>query len=185
MKIKQDFVTNSSSTSFTFVFEGDKFDLYKALLKHKEKFDLVFEDYMNFTHKINVWDVIRAIDSVIRNSPEELWILPNARSVDDVITEYKSSKAYFQKLVEERPWSKTSFKLTSMYNSLEEVERTQTKIDLLNKAKEKGLTKVFVIGFGDNDGEICGGIIGPTMDYEGRNINIDDDDLMILTEQNR
>ena len=182
MKIKTDFVTNSSSTSFTFVFEGDKFDLYKALLKHKEKFDLVFEDYIDFTHKINVWDVIRAIDSVIRNSPEDLWILPTARSVDNIITEYKSRKAYFQKSAEiEHPDG-----TRSIYNRyLEGVERTQTKIDLLNKAKEKGLTKAFVIGFGDNEGEICGGSVGQIMDYEGRNINIDDDDLMILTESNR
>ena len=47
------------------------------------------------------------------------------------------------------------------------------------------LTSVFVIGFGDNHGQISGVGLGTVMDYEGRYIDIDEKDFVVFTEQNR
>lgn len=39
--------------------------------------------------------------------------------------------------------------------------------------------------WGDNHGDISGGETGYAMDYEGRRIRINSDDLIVFTEQNR
>jgi hypothetical protein len=66
--------------------------------------------------------------------------------------------------------------------------------DLLDEASRKsdtedaikaGFTKALIINFGDNHGDVCGGDVGNTMDYEGRNIHINKPDLIVTTEQNR
>lgn len=178
MKIKQDFITNSSSTSFTFIFKGDKFDLYEALLKRKEKFDIIHNDYQGISYKINVWDVIRAIDSVVRTTPEDLWLLPATRKIDVVLKEHKDNKSYLKEhMTKEEQYTGSWY--------VDSISIVQHRIDLLNKAKSKGLTEVFVLGFGDNSGEISGKGVGAAMDDEGRKINIDDDDLIIFTDQER
>jgi hypothetical protein len=51
--------------------------------------------------------------------------------------------------------------------------------------KKRGFKTVHIIGFGDNHGEICGGIVGNVMDYAGRHIYIDKDGFIVFTEQNR
>ena len=52
-------------------------------------------------------------------------------------------------------------------------------------AQKQKLNKTLLIGFGDNHGEIRGGDIGYTMDYTGRRTNINNNDLIIFTKQNR
>lgn len=171
MKIKADFVTNSSSTSFTFIFKGNHIDLFKAVLKRAALFNLSIDFGTPYT--IDVWDVIESIDSVIRFDPGIL-------QIDNEIKMCQEDIEYVEKNLAK--------------NNIEDWERRYDKerrADLnevmtkLLKAKEKGLVSVFKIGFGDNHGEICGGRIGCTMDCAGSRISIDDDDLIVMTEQNR
>jgi len=173
MKIKQDFVTNSSSTSFMFSFKGDKLDLFKSLLNHKEKFDLNFDSYDGTHASIDVWDVIRSMDSVIRTYNDELWIHPTIQNIDEKIKMLEKDINEFSEKEKEDEWYME-------YNN--DIRRVVKK---LKECKEKGLTSYLEIGFGDNHGVISGQGIGSIMDYEGRDIEIDSDDLVLLTEQDR
>lgn len=184
MKIKADFVTNSSSTSFTFVFKGsDKFDLYKLMLKHAESFDLENEYWGDGNGRIDVWDVIRAMDGVIRNDDRDMWILPGMLSIDSHLINLRSqldgTKEYLKKAESEEGGIKLNDWMIEA--KVDEEKRVKQFEELVNK----GFKTIFQIGFGDNHGEIQGGLIGTTMDYAGREININKDDFVIFTEQDR
>jgi len=64
-------------------------------------------------------------------------------------------------------------------------EDSKEKISYVKKLINKGFNTAIMIGFGDNDGEISGGAVGITMDYEGRGIKMNEPDFVIMTEQNR
>lgn len=183
MKIKHDFVTNSSSTTFVFVYSGDKFDLYQRLLERKEKFNITYTDCDDVTHTVTVWDVIRAIDSIIRSDDSDNWILPEPHSIDDAIKDkerdIKDNKKYLKEKLkpDEDEWDCKFFQ--------EMISRQEEDLRGLKRSKEKKLDKVFIVGFGDNHGEISGPGIGMAMDYAGRKIHIDDDDFRLYTEQAR
>jgi hypothetical protein len=176
MKIKQDFVTNSSSTSFIFIFKGDKIDFYKTLINHKKEFNISDSDYS----RINVWDIIRSIDSVIISGESDLWIKVPIEDIEEFIKKYSEHLLYLENGIKNKG-PKNQFDQWE----IEEMKKIEDNIELLNKCKNKGLNSVIEIGFGDNDGHIQGGIVGTVMDYEGRNINIESEDLVLFTEQNR
>lgn len=182
MKAKADFVTNSSSTSFTFIFKGNHIDLFKGIITRAELFNLSMESYgSSYDHKIDVWDVIRAIDSVIKINGEDLWIKPAVATIDSHIKEKDRE-------IDEIEGARIQgFGNDEWRKQYDDGVLAELKADIksLKAAKAKGLTSMFTIGFGDNDGEICGGPVGTTMDYEGRHIKVNDDDFIIITEQNR
>jgi len=184
MKIKSDFVTNSSSTSFIFIFKGsDKWDLYKEMIKHEEHFKLTFHSYSGSISKIDAWKVIREIDSVLYYYREDLWIKTKITPIDKYIDDYKVEHAQTKELFEK---SKTDENEKDYHNWYEEdVIHEKERIEKLQQLKEAGFISVLHIGFGDNHGEVQGGDVGTTMDYEGRNIKINNDTLVIFTEQNR
>jgi len=175
MKFRASEVTNSSSTSFLMAFKGDIYNLYELLVKYKEHFKLHYELFNEEVYDIHVWDVIRALDQVVKSNSEQLWIRPEIRKIDEGIQELKSDLDSWKNDV--------SFREDGWVKRI--VTGIQEKIALLESAKEKGLTSFLKIGFGDNDGEISGGRVGTTMDYEGRKIRIDEPDFVIVTEQNR
>jgi hypothetical protein len=154
MKIRWGFVSNSSSTSFTFIYKGNFVDV---LRKYNQYFDLYYENM-----HINVEDVIHSIMSVFPKVNTSIKCL--LEDIDHRIGLYKeySNDYYFQ----------------------EEVDLTSKKYKII-KLASKGLDKCIKIDFGDNHGEIEGGIIGTVMDYEGRMISINKPDLVVFTEQNR
>jgi hypothetical protein len=85
MKIKSDFITNSSSTNYIFIFKGDKINLYKALINNKT----TIEDKVNnqlWDYSFNIWDLIRQLDMSIReDKPGEKkhWMFPNIKTLDE------------------------------------------------------------------------------------------------------
>ena len=70
MKIKSDFVTNSSSTSFFFIFNGDKNNLFDLIKQNSKSFNLKYVDYNNNTIKTDENFVIESINNKINKKHE-------------------------------------------------------------------------------------------------------------------
>lgn len=167
MKIKCDFVTNSSSTSFIFAFKHNIEGLYEMIRKYKSWFKLIneYDNYFSITHK----DVI---NSLIDIKAEKM-----LRDIDEVLKETNETLDSYIENVKKYEGH------TDLYSYV--IKNTKHNIKMLERAKENGLDTVLTIGFGDNDGEISGPGIGSTMDYAGRYIDIFKEDFVVFTEQNR
>ena len=107
MKIKADFITNSSSTNFYFVFKGDHIDLYQRLIEHRHNFDLTYDTYEEMVLDITTWDVIREIDKAIRVTEKDLWLLKEVDSVNSIINHFEDRKTAIQMLIEKQKKSET------------------------------------------------------------------------------
>jgi len=184
MRIKS-FVTNSSSTNFIILFDGEtKKDLYRILRKYSMFFDLKlkieFESGQDDTYKTDVEQVIKAIESVIDKGipyQEPVVIRDLNTLVKDREEEIKREEEFMRG---EKAISK------SFTSSLWEwVEENKGLLDEIKRAKQRGLKSVLEIQFGDNDGHISDPGIGSTMDYEGRYIDLSTPDIKIITEQRR
>jgi len=191
MKIKADFVTNSSSTSFTFIFRGNSIlDLFEKMRKYKNKFEIEYEypeycdEYMNGPIKINVEDIISSIEEGIakNNKYYEKDDIDYVR-IGDIEALEERIIPNLDYCLKEVADNIVNNKRTPQY-VFDEINTFNNQLDILEKAKKKNM-KSLVIGFGDNHGEVCGTPVAFAMDYEGRNIKIDKPDLIVYTEQNR
>ena len=176
MRIKNDFVTNSSSTNFLFAFSGDtRKDLYKSIIDHDSCFFLCME-YDGFiecipkeegrTISCRAEDVIEALKSVRRKT--------KIITIDEKIKEFEEEVERIKGYDINYPNRYACF-----------IYECKSRIAILNYAKELGITSVLEVNFGDNDGPFSGTKIGMIMDYEGRYINILSDSLVVLTDQRR
>jgi len=189
MKSRHGFVSNSSSTSFTFVFKGKKVkDLSDTILKYKEHFNLSFDagwGDSNDIYNCNALDVASAIESCVKSSKKDKWNSVKVISIDDCLKNIiENKKQYSQYIKEEKDKvDKPNYSLTNIYERHNSILEEQ--LNKLRAAKKRGLTSVINIGFGDNHGDISGGELGNCMDYEGRYISINNNDFIVFTEQNR
>jgi hypothetical protein len=185
MKIKRDFVTNSSSTSFIFVFKGNqRTDLFRQMVKHEEHFNL-FNEYGPGVDHIDVWDIIKAIDPILSSNKEDPYYLPKPsptlKHIENLVEEVRQyEKELIIELKREKGEDQTIWK-ASQYTT-EHIKECKEKIVKYEKFAERGLDSLVEISFGDNDGIIQGGAIGMTMDYSGRDIKIDDDTFAVVIE---
>ncbi len=177
------FVTNSSSTNFIIMFDGEtKEDLYKILEKYPRFFDLEYDPFDGGTlFKVDVNQVIEAIESVVDKNisyPGPVIVQNIDQIIKDREGRIEHQKEYYEESVAKDPKKSITFMLDWM-------TANEELLDMIKSAKRRGMKSVLEIQFGDNDGHISGGVIGTTMDYQGRYINLSSLDITILTEQNR
>lgn len=177
MKIRNGFVSNSSSTSFTFCYKGEGIKPLTDLIltKYRDQFKRSYDEW-----HCNAMDVVEAIERCFYIKSE--WHTIGPVSIDKVILNEKDYLARHLKYMKDRENEKDTYWLQ---HDLEAKQRIEKKINKLNDIKNKGLTTVVIIGFGDNHGEVQGGNLGYAMDYDGRYIDIYEKDLVVFTEQNR
>ena len=175
MKCRQGCVSNSSSTGFVFCFTGDHMeDLFDKIRKYKSHFSLSYLPW-DFEDSSIVYDIDaeKVISSIKANITDDRIV-----HIDKAIKEIKAI------IKEEERYLKDSDKDTH-YSSTAWLQEYQNKLDVILQAKQKNIASVIEIDFGDNHGDIKGGEIGTAMDYEGRNIQVDENDFIIITEQHR
>ena len=176
MKIRNGFISNSSSTSFTFCFKGRSIKalINLILTKYQKTFSRSFDE-----HHCNAWDVANAIEicsSKVDKYSESRFCKINEyidylkNKLESIIAQIKNTKNVESYLVK---WMN------------EDKLDLENKIQKLQKAKKIGLNLVYCIEFGDNHGDISGGDLENAMDYDGRYIDIDEKDFVVFTEQNR
>lgn len=158
MKIKHDFVTNSSSTSFIFTFKDNVKEVYDNIKKHSKEFELT---YNGFNSTAN--DVVAAM-KMFEKTKHVRDIDGDIEMLNDELVGYKDDGFV--------DWSWR----------IDDIKRELAALEL---AKINGAKNPFAIEFGDNHGDIRGMGLGETMDYEGRFIRINDKDFQVFTEQNR
>jgi len=184
MKIKQDFVTNSSSTSFIFIFKGNhRTHLFEKMVNYGDQFK-VYNEYESGSKYVDVWEIIQCIDPIISSHIQDPWHLPGPLKLSELFETYdKTLKEYKTNLIEELKEEKEDPKrwVSSKYTK-EHIEDIEDKISIIKKAIEDGLDHYVEISFGDNDGMIQGGRVGTNMDYSGRNININEKDFVVIVE---
>ena len=169
MKKRLGFVSNSSSTSFYFFTKGGGVDkVLECIQRHQEKFRLKTDFEFSPEYSCTADDVCDAIRGLSKKLIGVTSLMGEAAS--DI-----------------RQWeedSKSSDSWTSDFAAEYLAEARERLLDLEN-LRSLGFTQALVVGFGDNHGDIEGGNVGNAMDYEGREIRIDDDDFKLRTEQNR
>jgi hypothetical protein len=153
--------------------KGDSIeDLYKLLRKYHKKFDIGFDEYK--TNAEEIIEAIKCLEPITKNK----WSGYRLNSIADTLFNYnKRMHEIIEYLKADKPF------LQEYY--ITELKDIKDKIEVVKKLRNKGFTTTIMIGFGDNDGDISGGNVGNTMDYEGRYLNIREDDFVIMTDQNR
>jgi len=192
MKLRHGFVSNSSSTSFTFIFKGKSVeDLCAILPNYESHFRLRYEMWsfldndVREVHRCDVNDIIESLKSVVKERPDkDDYYTVYARHINEVIRDLEEEVENARERLSEQYAKEDRGKyIIDHYRSyLDGLIRQKMDIE---EASDRGLDCIIEIGFGDNDGQIQGGRIGYAMDYEGRYIRINQDDLMVFTEQNR
>ena len=180
MKIRNGFISNSSSTSFTFCVKTDNIqDLTDLIKKYSYYFDITGETYgygNTEFYTVDASQVAEAIYNVYdpnsNNSYEHAIIVSIDREIANV---NRSIEDYIKLLAEGSKYK--YFKL-----ALKEYRQMLNK---LQKAKNDGFKYLIKIQFGDNHGPVCGTPLSIVMDYEGRDININEPDLIVFTKQER
>ena len=183
MKLKLSFVTNSSSSSFIFIFNGNEREtLFDLIRKYKEKFNLT-EDFGYKEHhdirSVNYHFVIDSLDEIFDKGAK-------IQSIDSLIEEYESNLDYWNKEIKKD--KKELEKNPNKYNFLEYSERykkeAEGKIKQLQRVKNKGLQNFVKIEFGDSHGDFIGETPS-VLDYNARDIQMEKEVLTIITECNR
>ena len=182
MKLKLSFVTNSSSSSFIFIFNGnERGTLFDLIRKYKEKFNLTEDfSYGDFSdvRSVNYHFVIDCLDELFDKGNK-------IKTIDILIDEVESHLEYWKKEV--KKYKKEKEKNPEKYNFLEYSERYQKeaedRIEQLKRIKSNGLLNFMKIEFGDSHGDFHGDTPS-VLDYNAKFISMEKDDLAIITENN-
>lgn len=182
MKIKSDFVTNSSSSSFIFVFRGvNQNDLFQLIKKYQEIFNLT-EDWsygdVSDIRSVDYMFVIHCLKKYLEGDGK-------IKTIDILLKDLEDNVKYWEKdlrkekLKQKKSKDYDNYRLTSSKQYLKEAKiKLQTVKDAV---KNKGLDHFLEVGFGDSHGDFHGEKPS-VLDYNRDNLELEKDDLCIITE---
>lgn len=157
--------------------------LCQLILKWHQYFDLTYPwDYGDEDRPMHITaeDVVKAIRPL---KPGKGYEQPRQRAISTAIKCYtEERKRYEDDVLEERKKGERGWLVEHYMDRIHELHNITAHLKSL---KKKGFRYVTEIGFGDNHGEVQGVGVGDIMDYAGRHIDMEKDDLAIWTEQNR
>jgi len=162
MKIKQDFVTNSSSTSFTFVFKGTtRNDLFEQLYKNKEEFNLEYDTWDDRLFKMEVWDIISTILGFIKKDKYDRYYKPDIYPVASLVEYIEKEIQDMKKYIQDTDDGNKS--MISYYDS--DINKREKDLKEINRLIDTGeIFSTFELSFG-NDGVVSGDL-GTVMEME-------------------
>jgi len=178
MHVRLGHVTNSSSTNHILMWKGAKDDLRRLLLAHAEEFPTSTGSAWLEVGEVTVDEIVNAFcDLAERIEPAETFIAQLESQVEHYEEMIQRQADEIAKKIQEgeKRWINNILEWEREY--LEEAQR-----DL---EESQGFDWRIEVGFGDNQGDYCGGALGNIMDYEGRHINISEPGFRYKTEQNR
>ena len=189
MKTRTGFVSNSSSTSFTFIFKGnDVKALCDTIWKYRDHFklscDFGWSNLADSVYHCNAQSVVEAIEGAFEqyknDKYDKLEVVSIDKHIENLVGTIRNND---ETIAEDKKKNEKLYSCVDIYERYN--ERVSEDIKQLRAAKKKGCTSVLVIGFGDGDGEVSGGDVGYCMDYKGREIHLYEKDFVVLTEQCR
>jgi hypothetical protein len=199
VKIRNGFVSNSSSTSFVFVFKGKEFDDFAQLMsKYRKYFNISYSDpwWVEETDgrehtpsSFNYGDIVNAIECTIKRfvGKEDAWDKVEILPIDKLIQDLKDSivyhSEYIKKEEEERRKQKDKYYRSPSYMEYlkEALEEDHKRLNTCSKLKGKGYSYI-KISFGDNHGQISGIGLGATMDYGRDQVKVNEKDLIVYVD---
>jgi hypothetical protein len=176
MKVKGDFITNSSSTAFFFIFKWNtKEDLFKEIMRRPKRFEQEVDigwDKKPHIIKCDAEFVVNSIDKVYGTIGDFYGDhnIVKIKSIDELIKEFKKSLNYWKKGVKHCPWHKGY------------ITETQNQLKAALEAKKKGLNKYIQMNFGDSEGHVHGGSAS-ILRYKQDKFQVRRKDLFVVTDE--
>ena len=168
MKRRNGFVSNSSSTSFFFVFGSKDINHIKNVLnKYKDRFNLSYhmvDEEISCTGDEVIYEILRNINNINNIGNFNIDVI-----IENINKDLERLKSIISDNMHDRYWMGITF------------NKTLYLLNGLKDAKNNGLEYTYVVPFGNEEGDDN---VNALMDLKSESLNMREDDLYILVENN-
>lgn len=159
MKKRNGFVSNSSSTCFTFLFKSEEYEeIVKSLYRNKKEFSVI---------RCDPDEVVKSIVKHIDN-----------KGLSDVSEKLEEVNETIESLKKNIVDHNISFMRDLYYDFI-------NRNSYLKHCYENGFNNYIDIYYGDNEGDEAGTDVAICMDMNSFHINIENNDFVVVKESNR